>query len=172
MADMPIYDTGAIKSQSLFELRELFRYRFLVSNLVARDLKVRYKRSVLGFVWVMLNPLLTMGVLVIVFSNLLHVTIQHYPVYLLCGILIFTLFAQASTAAMGIDRTAPVTCEPSSFGRTGLPAQVLASKQLALGVNVANRGPDLFICVSLDVFHQEIEQTRLALQDTQQAAQI
>jgi ABC-2 type transport system permease protein len=100
VADMPVYDTGAIKSQGIFELRELFRYRFLVSNLVARDLKVRYKRSVLGFIWVMLNPLLTMGVLVIVFSNLLRFTVHHYPVYLLCGILIFNLFGQGSVAAM------------------------------------------------------------------------
>lgn len=100
VADMPVYDTGAIKSQSIFELKELFRYRFLVSNLVARDLKVRYKRSVLGFIWVMLNPLLQMGVLVVVFSNLLRFTVNHYPVYLLCGILIFNLFAQGSVAAM------------------------------------------------------------------------
>jgi ABC-2 type transport system permease protein len=100
VADMPVYDTGAIRSQALFEVRELFRYRFLVSNLVARDLKVRYKRSVLGFIWVMLNPLLQMGVLVIVFSNLLRFTVLHYPVYLLCGILIFNLFAQGSVAAM------------------------------------------------------------------------
>lgn len=97
---MPVYDTGAIRSQSLFELKELFRYRFLVSNLIARDLKVRYKRSVLGFIWVMLNPLLTMGVLVIVFSNLLRFTVHHYPVYLLCGILIFNLFGQGTVAAM------------------------------------------------------------------------
>ena len=100
VADMPVYDTGAIKSQGIFELRELFRYRFLVSNLVARDLKVRYKRSVLGFIWVMLNPLLTMGVMVIVFSNLLKFKIPHFPVYLLSGILIFNLFGQGSVAAM------------------------------------------------------------------------
>ena len=100
-ASMPVYDTGTIRSQSLFEFRELIRYRFLVSNLVARDLKVRYKRSVLGFIWVMLSPLLTMGVLVIVFSNFFgRFQLAHYPVYLLCGILIFTLFAQASVAAM------------------------------------------------------------------------
>lgn len=103
MADMPIYNTEAIKSQSIFELKELFRYRFLVSNLVKRDLKVRYKRSVLGFIWVMLNPLLTMAVLVVVFSTLFNLRfsfLHHYPVYLLCGILIFNLFGQGSIAAM------------------------------------------------------------------------
>jgi ABC-type polysaccharide/polyol phosphate export permease len=100
VADMPVYDTGAIKSQGIFELRELVRYRFLVSNLVARDLKVRYKRSALGFIWVSLNPLLTMGVLAIVFSNFFRFKAVHYPVYLLCGILLFSLFSQGSVAAM------------------------------------------------------------------------
>ena len=64
---MPIYDTGAIKLQAVFELKELVRYRFLVSHLmatVARDFNVRYKRPVLSFVWVMLNLLLQMAVLV------------------------------------------------------------------------------------------------------------
>jgi ABC-type polysaccharide/polyol phosphate export permease len=101
--DMPVYDTGAIRSQSLFEFKELLRYRFLVTNLVARDLKVRYKRSVLGFIWVMLNPLLTMAVMVIVFSALLrfsNLVIYDFPVYLLSGILIYSLFAQGTIAAM------------------------------------------------------------------------
>jgi ABC-type polysaccharide/polyol phosphate export permease len=100
VADMPIYDTGAIKSQAIFELKELVRYRFLISNLVGRDLKVRYKRSVLGFLWVMLNPLLQMAVLVVVFSNFFRFSVPHYPVYLLSGILIFGLFSQGSVAAM------------------------------------------------------------------------
>jgi ABC-type polysaccharide/polyol phosphate export permease len=102
IADMPIYDTGTIKIRSIFEFKELLRYRYLVSNLVARDLKVRYKRSILGFVWVMLNPLLTMAVMVVVFSSLLKFSKQLYdfPVYLLSGILIFNLFAQGTIAAM------------------------------------------------------------------------
>lgn len=98
--EMPIYDTAAIRSQSLFELQELVRYRYLVTNLISRDLKVRYKRSVLGFIWVMLNPLLTMGVMVIVFTNLLRYKVDHFSVYLLCGILIMNLFGQGTVAAM------------------------------------------------------------------------
>lgn len=98
--EAPIYDTAAIKWQATFEFKELLRYRFLVRNLVARDLKVRYKRSVLGFIWVMLNPLLQMGVLAIVFTNFFKVSLPHYPAYLLCGILIFNVFAQGTVAAM------------------------------------------------------------------------
>jgi ABC-type polysaccharide/polyol phosphate export permease len=101
-ADMPIYDTGTIKVRSIFEFKELLRYRYLVTNLVQRDLKVRYKRSILGFVWVMLNPLLTMAVMVVVFSSLLRFSksVYDFPVYLLSGILIFNLFSQGTIAAM------------------------------------------------------------------------
>ena len=96
----PVYDSAAVKSQAAFELKELWRYRFLVRNLIARDLKVRYKRSVLGFVWVMLNPLLTMAVLTVVFTQLFRFSVPHYPVYLLIGLIMWNLFAQGSVAAM------------------------------------------------------------------------
>ena len=100
-ATVSIYDTRAIKRQSIFEFKELLRYRFLISNLVTRDLKVRYKRSVLGFIWVMLNPLLTMAVISIVFSQVIRfATLHYYPTFLLAGILIWNLYAQGSVAAM------------------------------------------------------------------------
>jgi ABC-2 type transport system permease protein len=97
----PTYDSAAFKLPLVHELRELFQYRFLVWNLITRDLKVRYKRSVLGFVWVMLNPLLTMAVLTIVFSQIFRFNVSHYAVYVLSGTLLWTLFAQGSNAAMG-----------------------------------------------------------------------
>ena len=97
---LPKYDSQAIKLQSVFEFKELLRYRFLIRNLISRDLKVRYKRSVLGFFWVMLNPLLTMGVLTIVFSYFARFNTQYYATYLLSGILVWNLYAQGTTAAM------------------------------------------------------------------------
>jgi len=97
---LPVYDSGAIRFRGLFEIREFFRYRFLVLNLVSRDLKVRYKRSVLGFIWVMLSPFLTMGVLVVVFSSIFRFNTPHYPAYLLCGLLLWAVFAQGTVAAM------------------------------------------------------------------------
>ncbi len=65
-----VYDSDKFRVPFIYEARELFKYRFLVRNLIARDLKVRYKRSALGFIWVMLNPLLTMIVMAVVFSRL------------------------------------------------------------------------------------------------------
>lgn len=98
---MAHYDSSALRIPLVYEFQELWRYRFLVWNLVGRDLKVRYKRSVLGFVWVMLNPLLTMLVLTIVFSTIFRFNVDHYPVYILSGTLLWSLYSQGSTASMG-----------------------------------------------------------------------
>ena len=59
----------------LRSVRELFEYRALLRNLVTRDIKVRYKRSVLGVVWTMLNPLLMMTVFSIVFANVFRFSV-------------------------------------------------------------------------------------------------
>lgn len=80
-------------------LGELFRYRDLIVNLVVRDLKVRYKSSVLGFVWSLLNPLLMMLVFTVVFTLLMpNRSIAHFPIFLLSGLLPWNFF---STAVVG-----------------------------------------------------------------------
>ena len=61
------------------------KYWFLLTQLVSRDFKTKYKRSVLGVLWSMLNPLLTMGVQYIVFSELFRWDIDNFAVYLLIG---------------------------------------------------------------------------------------
>jgi len=66
---------------------------------VKRDLKVRYKRSVLGIFWTMLNPLLMMVITSIVFSNLFRNSISHFPVYVLSGYIVWSFFSQASVSA-------------------------------------------------------------------------
>lgn len=81
-------------------LRRLYRYRDLVRALVARDLKVRYRRSVIGFLWTMLQPLLTMMVLVMVFSAIFRFDLPNYPVYALAGIMFWNFFSQSVTASM------------------------------------------------------------------------
>jgi ABC-type polysaccharide/polyol phosphate export permease len=68
-------------------LRELYAYRVLVQTLVVRDLKGRYRGSILGLFWTLLNPLLYMGVYTLVFSNYIRVEIERYPAFLLCGLL-------------------------------------------------------------------------------------
>lgn len=79
---------------------QLLRYRDLVWYLVGRDLKVRYRRSAIGFLWTMLQPLLTMLVLTVVFSNIFRFEIPNFPVYALSGILFWNFFAQSILASM------------------------------------------------------------------------
>ncbi len=80
---------------------ELLRYRELVRNLVARDLKVRYRNSVLGFMWCLLNPLLMMGVFTFVFTVLMKGgNIPRFPVFILIGILAWNFHATAVSGAV------------------------------------------------------------------------
>ena len=67
--------------------RELFVYRALIHTLVMRDLKARYRGSMLGLLWTLLNPLLHMGIYALVFSVYLRVQTELYVVFLLCGLL-------------------------------------------------------------------------------------
>jgi ABC-type polysaccharide/polyol phosphate export permease len=81
-------------------MKELYRYRDLIRMLVARDLKVRYRRSVIGFLWTMLQPLLTMVVLHLVFSSIFRFNVVNYPVYVLSGVLFWNFFNQTIVSSM------------------------------------------------------------------------
>ncbi len=95
-----LYDSGRRSGRAVEELDAAWSYRDLLLQLIGRDIKIRYKRSVLGIVWTMLNPLMMMVVLTLVFSHLFRFELAHYPVYLLSGTLIWTFIAQGSTGAM------------------------------------------------------------------------
>lgn len=77
-----------------------FRYRQLIWALALKELKVRYKRSVLGFLWALLNPALMMGVLTVVFSTILRFGIPHYAIFLLSVLLPWTFFSQSLSYAV------------------------------------------------------------------------
>ena len=77
-----------------------YRYGFLMEQLVTRDFKAKYKRSVLGVFWSFLNPLLTMTVQYLVFSTLFRNNIPNYPVYLLTGTVFFNFFNEAISLGM------------------------------------------------------------------------
>lgn len=83
-----------------YRIRTLFKYQDLIKELVGRDLKLKYRRSWLGYVWSILNPLLTMTVLTIVFSELLGKTIKNYPVFLLTGRMLYDFLKISTTSAM------------------------------------------------------------------------
>lgn len=78
----------------------LRKYHFLLSQLVGRDFKTKYKRSFLGVLWSLLNPILTMLVQYIVFSELFKWNINHFAAYLLIGTVLFNFFSESTTQAL------------------------------------------------------------------------
>jgi ABC-2 type transport system permease protein len=83
----------------LASARELLHFGDVLQELVKRDIKVRYKRSVLGIFWTMLNPLLMMLIMTIVFENLFRQTIPNFPIYVLSGYVVWAFFSQSTTTA-------------------------------------------------------------------------
>jgi len=82
------------------ELRDIWRHAALLYELVHRDLTVRYKRSLLGFLWTMLHPLLLMLIFVVVFSAIFRGNSPHYETYFLSAYIAWNFFAQTTTNAM------------------------------------------------------------------------
>lgn len=96
----PVYDSAQRRLMPMLEAREAWRYRDLIFLLVRRDLTARYKRSVFGIAWTMLNPLGMMIVLSIVFSQIFRVKIENFPAYVLSGLIAWNFFAQSSSSAI------------------------------------------------------------------------
>lgn len=83
-----------------YQIKTFLRYQDLVAQLVSRDLKKKYRRSFLGYLWSILNPLLVMIVMTIVFSTMFRHNIANYPVYLLSGRMLFDFFTTSTTQGM------------------------------------------------------------------------
>jgi homopolymeric O-antigen transport system permease protein len=81
-------------------VRQTYRYRELIWALALKELKIRYKRSVLGFLWALLNPALLMLVLTLVFSTIMRFPIPHYAIFLLSVLLPWTFFSQSLSYAV------------------------------------------------------------------------
>ena len=78
----------------LEEFKDLWVYRGVLWNLISQQLKILYRRSTLGFLWTLLNPLLSMAILIIVFSNIMKFPQKDYAVYLFSGLVPWTFFSQ------------------------------------------------------------------------------
>lgn len=91
----------------------------MLNQLVIRDLKVKYKNSVLGMLWSLLNPALIMIIMTIVFSQLFKFNIEYFPAYLLSGNIIFNFFSMASSASM-----TSVIANGSLMGKVYIPKYI------------------------------------------------
>lgn len=81
-------------------LKDCYRFKQLIYELVARDIKVRYRRSVLGVLWTILTPMLQMMVMTMVFSKLFRFEIENYVVYLLIGNIMFAFLSDTTNASL------------------------------------------------------------------------
>lgn len=89
------------RSTIVLRLLSVFqRYGYLMRQLISRDFKTKYKRSILGVFWSFLNPLLTMLVQYVVFSTLFKSDIPNFPLYLLTGIVCFNFFNEATNMSL------------------------------------------------------------------------
>ena len=108
-----------------------FKHKFLLQQLVVRDFKVKYKRSVLGVLWSFFNPLLMMSIQYIVFSNLFRYEISNYVVYLLSGIIIFNYFSDTTSQCLN-----SILANSSLITKVYLPKYIFPlSKILSCGIN-------------------------------------
>jgi ABC-2 type transport system permease protein len=82
-------------------LKQVWRYRELLGNLIRKELKVKYKNSVLGFLWTLLNPMLYLVVFSIVFQEVLQVQIPYYAIFFLSGLLAWNFFSTTLSAGTG-----------------------------------------------------------------------
>lgn len=122
----------------LKEFAEVYRYRELLMNLLLRDLRVRYKNSVLGFFWSLLNPLVQVATITIVFKHILKSDVPNYSAYLLCAFLPWTFFQMSVLdSAMSVLFHGNLV-KKTYFPREILPASIVLSNLvhfiLALGV--------------------------------------
>ena len=111
----------------------LKRYSFLLEQLISRDFKVKYKRSVLGVLWSLLNPILMMCVMAIVFTNVFKFSTPgvNYLTYLLTGLVFFNYFNEASNLSMS-----SVVANFSLINKIYIPKYIFPlSKCLFVGIN-------------------------------------
>ena len=111
-------------------IEDMWRYRGLIRNLVARDVKVRYKNSVLGVLWSLLNPLLMMLVFTVVFTVMTPAGggIRNFPVFVLCALLPWNFFSASLIGATGSIVGNASLVNKVSFPREILPASIVLAE--------------------------------------------
>ena len=133
---LPVYDSAEFHGPMRDALWELIRYKDLLRLLVVTNIKARYKRSVLGMAWTLLNPLLMMIVMTIAFSALFRFSLPNYPVYVLSALVLWQFFTQTTTHAMnqlawGNDLLKKVYIPPAVF-----PVSAVGTGLVNLGLSV------------------------------------
>jgi len=123
----------SVKSAGMIEeLKELWRFRELLLTMVERELRVRYKNSVFGFLWSFVNPLATTLVMWLVFKVFLHNGIENYSAYYLCAFLPYSFLQQSTLDASQSVLGALGVVKKIYFPRELLPLTAVVSNFIHL----------------------------------------
>lgn len=126
-------------------IKRLKQHRFLFEELVKRDFTKKYKRTVLGMVWSVLGPLMTLGVMALVFTQFFGRGIEHFVIYMFCGNLVFNFFKESTLTGMS-----SLSNNAGIFSKVNVPKYMfLLSKNVATIINFAINLVVLFIfCIA------------------------
>lgn len=113
------------------QLRQLFKFRFVVYNLVSSNLRARYRRSILGFFWSLLNPLITMVILALVFSSLYRLPISDFGLYIFSGLLPWQLISNSI-----INASSSIINAESFLKKVNIPANIFPI--VSIGIETLN----------------------------------
>lgn len=109
------------------QLKEILRFKNLVYNLVARDLKVKYKGSILGFLWSLLNPLIMLIVYTVAFQYIIKIQVKNFPLFFLCGFLPWTFLSLSLSMAVSSIKDNANLVKKVYFPREILPLSIVLS---------------------------------------------
>lgn len=127
-------------------LKKLKQHQFLFEELVKRDFKKKYKRTVLGIAWSVLSPLLMLLVMRLVFTQFFGRTMNHYTTFLFCGTLVFTYFAESTSEGM-----AALMGNAGIFTKVNIPKYIfLLSKSVQTLINFGITLIVFFLFCALD----------------------
>lgn len=127
-------------------IQKFFQHRFLFEELVKRDFKKKYKRTVLGMAWSILSPLLQLAVMTLVFTQFFGRSTPHYMIYIFCGNLIFSFFSDATKGGMGT-----IMSNASIFTKVNVPKYLfLLSRNIQALINFCLVLAVFFIFVAFD----------------------
>ena len=110
-------------------VHNLFKYKDLVHELILRDLKLKYRRSFLGYLWSVLNPLLVMIVMSVVFSTIFKRNIENFPVYLFTGQVLFNFMNQSTTQALS-----SINANAALLKKTYVPRYIFTFSKISSGL--------------------------------------
>ena len=110
-------------------VQEFWKYRDLLKLLVSRNIKLKYRRSILGYVWSVLNPLLIMIVMTVVFSTMFGRNIENFPVYLFCGQLLFNFMNNSTHQAIS-----SINANAALLKKTYVPKYIFTVSKITSGL--------------------------------------